>query len=316
MIPKKVDSIRADELRTIVLFEADFNFTNKDVGRKTARRAEENYNGFAEEQGGSRNNFRAVELALNKVLTYDHLRQLKWPGALCSNDLKSIVHSFASLCLQRQGLQESEVARMFSTLQDLEHHIRTAYGDSTTTFGGDIWVVPMQGVYQGNGAGPLIWAVVSSPLLQIMKEEGFGTFFRTSISNTAIQLVGYAFVDETYIVQIGHDGQATAQEVLHDMQDSIDLWCGLIKATGSAFSLKKSRWWLLDFHWNPDGTWRYATREELPGNLSAEDYDGTIKDVTRLETSEAFETLGVWIAPEGTQDRAFNELCTCSHQVG
>jgi hypothetical protein len=40
MIPKKVDSIRADELRTIVLFEPDFNFTNKDVGRKTARRAE------------------------------------------------------------------------------------------------------------------------------------------------------------------------------------------------------------------------------------------------------------------------------------
>jgi hypothetical protein len=29
MLPKKIDSIRADELRTIVLFEADFNFINK-----------------------------------------------------------------------------------------------------------------------------------------------------------------------------------------------------------------------------------------------------------------------------------------------
>jgi hypothetical protein len=101
MIPKKVDSIGADELHTIILFEADFNFTNKAIGKKTAKRAEQNKEGFAEEQGGSRKNFRAVELALNKVLTYNQLRQLKWPGVLCSNDLKScydrIVHYIASL---------------------------------------------------------------------------------------------------------------------------------------------------------------------------------------------------------------------------
>jgi hypothetical protein len=72
---------------------------------------------------------------------------------------------------------------MFSTLQNLEHTIRTAYGDSEETYGGDLWVIPMQRVYQGNGAGPLIWALVSSPLLDIMQEEGFGTFFKMSKSS-------------------------------------------------------------------------------------------------------------------------------------
>jgi hypothetical protein len=90
----------------------------------------------------------------------DQLRLLKWPGVLCSNDMKScydrIVHAVASLCLQRQGISESEVVCVFSTLQNLEHTIRTAYGDSEDTYGGDMWVIPMQGVYQGNGAGPLI----------------------------------------------------------------------------------------------------------------------------------------------------------------
>ena len=33
MIPKKVDSIRVDKLRTIVLLEPYFNFTNKIVGK-------------------------------------------------------------------------------------------------------------------------------------------------------------------------------------------------------------------------------------------------------------------------------------------
>jgi hypothetical protein len=73
-----------------------------------------------------------------------------------------IVHAITSLCLRRQGIAKSEVVCMFSTLQNLEHTIRTAYGDSEETYGGDLWVIlPMQGVYQGNGAGPLIWAVVS-----------------------------------------------------------------------------------------------------------------------------------------------------------
>jgi hypothetical protein len=56
-------------------------------------------------------------------------------------------------------------------------------------------------------------------------------------------------------------GQETAQEVLVQMQAGINLWGGLIKATGRAFSLKKSRWWLLDIKWNPDGTWCYATND-------------------------------------------------------
>jgi hypothetical protein len=121
---------------------------------------------MAKEQGGSRKNHRAVEIGLNKCLTMDQLRQLKWPGILCSNGMKScydrIVHAIASMCLQRQEIAKSEVVCMFSTLQNLEHTIRTAYGDSEETYGGDLWVIlPMQGVYQGNGAGPLIWAVVS-----------------------------------------------------------------------------------------------------------------------------------------------------------
>ena len=59
----------------------------------------------------------------------------------------------------------------------------------------------MQGVYQGNGAGPIIWAVVSLPLLEILKEDGYGTFFTTALSGKPIQIVGYAFVDDTDLIQ-------------------------------------------------------------------------------------------------------------------
>jgi hypothetical protein len=70
---------------------------------------------------------------------------------------------------------------MLSTLQAAEHSIRTAYGDSTQSYGGSKWAMPLQGLAwgnkeegpmsgmgQGNGAVPTSWAVISTPMLEIM----------------------------------------------------------------------------------------------------------------------------------------------------
>ena len=86
----------------------------------------------------------------------------------------------------------------------------------------------MKGVYQGNGTGHIIWAVVSSPILQILKEDGFGTFFKTAISQKQIRIVGYTFVDDTDLIQTSKDGQ-TFVEVNEEMQTAMKLWEGLIK---------------------------------------------------------------------------------------
>jgi hypothetical protein len=110
---------------------------------------------------------------------------MKTAGALCSNDAKScydrILHSVASLCLQRLGLPEGAIVCMFSTLQNLEHTVRMIYGDSKRTYGGQLWIVPLHGSGQGNGGGPMLWAVVSTPVLKVMRSEGYGTFFEHAL---------------------------------------------------------------------------------------------------------------------------------------
>lgn len=35
------------------------------------------------------------------------------------------------------------------------------YGDSGASDGMPGWLIPIHGIYQGNGAGPAIWAVVT-----------------------------------------------------------------------------------------------------------------------------------------------------------
>ena len=47
----------------------------------------------------------------------------------------------------------------------------------------------------------LLHAQWYSPLLQMLKEDGFGTFFMTAISNQMIWIVSYAFVDDTDLIQ-------------------------------------------------------------------------------------------------------------------
>ena len=147
---------------------------------------------LAPEQYGSRKKHMAIEHALNKRLTFDILRQQRLPAVWCANDAKScydqIVHSVASLCMQRCGVQEAPALSMFKCIQQLRHHIRTAYGTSTRWFGGDDQTVIPHGIGQGNGAGPAIWAVVSTPVLNMLRDEGFGVQFQSSITHARTHL--------------------------------------------------------------------------------------------------------------------------------
>jgi hypothetical protein len=84
---------------------------------------------------------------------------------------------------------------LFTTLQEAVHKVRTGYGDSSASHGGKVWLAPTHGIGQGNGAGLAIWAAVSSPLLNVLREKGFGCEFVRPLSALIYKFVGYAFVN-------------------------------------------------------------------------------------------------------------------------
>jgi hypothetical protein len=53
---------------------------------------------------------------------------------------------------------------MFDSIQRMRHTVRASFGDSTRTYGGtngkNSWKLPPQGVLQGNGSGPAVWAIL------------------------------------------------------------------------------------------------------------------------------------------------------------
>jgi len=309
MLLKKSGVYEVDKMRTIVIFEADFNALNKILGRTMMWTAED-CNQLAREQYGSRKRHRSIDQGCNKRLSTDLILMLRWPGVICSNDAKScydrIVHAVAALSMLRQRVPKSAITCVFTTLQNLSHTIRTAYGNSDETYGGSFWVVPvtdgpgpMHGIMQGNGKGPALWAVMSSPVLSMLRAEGFGTIFKLAITGDTIHYVGFSFVDDTDQIETARSAEEKAQEVIIKMQGGIDCWDGGIKVTGGAIVPYKSHWYLLDFIWE-NGQWRLALKADNDAfALYVNDCDGARQMLERLDPHEAKETLGVWLAPSG-----------------
>jgi hypothetical protein len=312
MLLKEANNNNVEKMRTILLLPPDYNFNNKLLGRQVMYHAEQKKL-IAPEQYGSRKALSAIEHCTNKRLTFDIIRQTKVPAALCSNDAKGcydrIVHAVATLAMRRLGMPKEPILSMFRTLQDMRHHIRTAYGDSNTCFlARDVNPIAIQGVGQGNGAGPQVWAAVSTVILNMLRDEVDGATFNCPATGEQFSFVGFSFVDDTdLIVKFETGTDKTFNDVAITMQHALTTWEGGLRATGGALEPSKTFWYGIDFRWT-GADWRYKRASEIPFTLEAKNPSGDLVNVERVEVTEARRTLGVRLAPNGGNQVELNYL--------
>ena len=296
---KEEGNFNVKKLRTICLFEADHNQNNKYIG-KTAIQHAEKVGGISQEQFGSRKGKRAIEVSLNNRLTDDIMRMYAIRGAICSNDAKScydrISHIALSMCLQRMGVPTKAIEGMLQTIQEMRHHIKTAFGISELYYGSSRNRVPLQGIPQGHGAAPTGWALLSTPVIEAMRTKNLGFKFATPIGRKPINFVCFSFVDDTDLVHtLNYDEGHEA------MQEVISTWSRNLATTGGAIVPEKSYWYPVDFKWR-QGEWKYKTRNEfdiemyIPDPLTGED-----KSLDKLDITEARKALGVMVRHDGVQ---------------
>ena len=297
---KRSGDHRAEKLRTILCLEADHNMNNKKIGR-TAMWNGECTNSLARDNLGGRKGMRAVEVSMNQALTYDLIWALRARAVVISNDAKGcfdrIAHVVAILALRRLGIPRPAIESMITTIQEMEHHIRTAFGDSASSYGPNPTGLPPQGILQGNGAGPATWAAITSILVKCMKAEGYGFSAWSVISQRALSLMCFGFIDDTDLILNSKDPSLPTHELVHNAQSELATWEGLISATGGALAPEKSYWYLIDV--NPDGS--YNTKADSPGDLILNNKGDPVV-IERLDVSEAKESLGIWTRPDGAMD--------------
>ena len=302
MLEKEEGNARVDRLRTILLYESDFNFNNSMMGRNMMKSAEQS-DTIAREQYGSRQGMNAIQCALNKRLLFDIARHTKRPLGVCSCDLKScydrIIHNFAAVAMQRAGAPRTAITSMLTTISKLKHAVRTVYGDSEQTFGGEDWrhLEPLHGIGQGNGAGPAIWAVVSSVLFDYIRDRGYGAKLCSPLSKLALHFAGLGFVDDTDIVQLGFADE-DYWEVAAKLQEALQLWETGAVTSGGLLVPKKSWYCLVDFVWH-DGDWSY-NKDMDDAQVHVKDGEGIPHNLVLLSATEAKRMLGVYLSADGT----------------
>ena len=167
------------------------------------------------------------------------------------NDVKGcynrIVHTVAILVLMSFGLNHTAARILFQVLQTAEHNIKTGYGVSKTGYGETN--PPAQGSGQGNGLGPTVWALISSRMMQMMKNKGHGVNMRSSLSLAIICIVCVGFVDDTDLPMSGATVDTPGEDIQQDFQTSLDRWAGALHVTGGELDPKKSWCYFIDFQW-------------------------------------------------------------------
>ena len=306
MLLKKEGLFLLDKLRTIVLFESDFNQENKRLGREAMNLALDKK--LITEEQYSRPGRSAQDNAMNKRLMFDYQRIKRQPFAMCACDLKScydrIVHNAASLALQRVGVRQSDIASMFGTIESMTHKVRTAFGDSEATYDADNpeFLLPIQGTCQGNGAGPSIWSILCSTIFEVLHSEGYSSVFIYAISRGIYELCGFAYVDDCDLFFLGND----ADEIFDGLESMLKMWDSLMEVTGAAIAPDKCWWYLVEFTWKR-GRWSYSN-EGATFDLKVRNKDGIEESLQYLPADVAKEMLGVHIAPDGNEHKQIAEM--------
>jgi hypothetical protein len=159
---------------------------------------------------------------------------------------------------------------------------------------------PRKSVLQGNGAGPAIWLLISSPLINMRRTHGFGFQSSNLLADKSYTFACYTYVDDTDLVHNRMD--TNPNQIIPDMQRMLDRWTGGLRATGGALVHAKSYWYGIDFKWNQKKlNWEYKNITELPGSLILRDHLQQPITLRRMEVHQANETLGLWIAADGNQ---------------
>jgi hypothetical protein len=282
----------------------------------------EKHNMLAPEQFGSRKSMSAIEHALNKRLVTDILRQSGTNAIYIANDAKAcydrIILMVAYLTMRNFGIPSMVAKSTISTILGMKHYVRTSYGDSTRYYGGDKWTTLPHGCGQGNGYGPALWACISSPLLHILRQQGFGTKLFQPISNNLIHIAAFAFVDDTDIIQtedptnrnkvINHSQEDCLSNLFQTTQKSIDIWSSTLTATGGELEPSKTYCIPIIPQWT-------GIQRTLPKTISDSlqihiTSTNSSKDTIKQKApTDALFTLGLWQSPSGKETQQVNHMC-------
>jgi hypothetical protein len=277
--------------------EADFQMLNRLIFTNRAMAQARHFGLIPDKQYAERQSD-GQDGAWLKQLFADISRQARAAIGILSADAGNcydcIAHAFASLVFQAFGVFNTMVSAMLVTIQNMKFFLRTGFGESTVFMTAVLGAI-IHGLCQGNTASPAGWSLISSILLAAYKRMGHGAIVQCPISQSKESTAGVLYVDEVDLLVMNL--HLAAPKLWQEAVDCAMDWSLVLHGPGGTAVGEKCFGYLLDYEWNPDGSWEYSVPEGI--ELAVCNSDGTVETIALLGAEDARVTLGIATTPSG-----------------
>ena len=175
MLEKEPGNPLLHRLRIICLYEADYNLYLKQMWAKRAVRHAEDHNCLGNEQGGSRPNRSAINVANMKALTYAFARLSKTGLGTFNNDAKScfdrIMAAIALIYCIALGMPDAPCQIHGQAISKMKHYVKTLQGTSQNYYSNAL-NGPLFGSGQGSGGSRSLWLFMWVTCSSTPKDNG------------------------------------------------------------------------------------------------------------------------------------------------
>jgi len=243
-LEKKPGNPMIDSLRTLHLFEADYNLLLKWHSSQGFMPKSETHHRILESQGGGRAGHSAIDLACKKVVTYDYLQVTRTDAVDASIDVArcfdNMVEACENLSCRQHGADPEYLRLHAATQQQFHYHVKHANGVSTE-YNQHSDNDPWYGAGQGAGDACPRWIVQANSLMIAYNTKAHPWYLKSPNESERIQQGLDMFVDDTDLVAVASHTQSL-QTPITTVQHNLNLWNSLLQASGGELNPSKCVW--------------------------------------------------------------------------
>jgi hypothetical protein len=324
MLKKTEGDSRCHRLRIIALFESDLNHAKCIlIGRRLSHFIEDKQM-LTEVQFGSRPGKRCISAVLKKVLQHDHIWLLRQTAAFIENDAtgcyERLVNNLILMVLKKLGIPQTVTQCLGLLWDNTIHLIKTIYSTSDITYTSTP-DTPLYRPGQGSMCGPIFWILCYWLIISSLDPTITSTQYISACKSIITEITGVSFVDDTglgvtstfdriYMKTTEENYREEITQVVQHLTRLAQHWERLLFTMGGAINIQKSFWYLIAWNWGTSQP-KMATITHNPITLSlTSGYDTTLEQLPRIEPTQAFRTLGVYISASGCQKKQMEVLRT------
>jgi hypothetical protein len=283
MLKKDTGHPKLHRLRVLHLLEADFNLLIKIIiARRFVWHCEDS-NAFGKAQAGSQPGRSAIDVVLQKELTYELSACMLYNLGMMENDATTcfdrMIPSLVMISLRAYGVPENLVELIGKTLEKMRYRIKTKIGISKQ-FYQHTESDPIYGTGQGSTGSPCFWSLISIILFNILAEIAHGISFTDPQGLEELHRIMEAFVDDTDVAVNDATQKYTTSELAQVLQTDAQHWEKLLFTSGGKLELSKCFFNIMYWTFSEDGIPGLTPKIDIPHKLML--HQGNVTEPTEI----------------------------------